>query len=211
MHDKTRRGQVYECLKCDLICRFSSSSEAAGGRRSSRSGALDFRAAFRCVHLPALHTPDLDCGAIRIIPTVCLPGGRIRVDASFIGAQFGHRDDDDEGDEFYDDVDAQIEEEEEEYASLIGTRGVKDRSVQGIAGWTTKHDARVSGRRNVRRLEAKFPQEVGNLSGIDAKISNRVSGDLSRHFSKRTRKGVSRTGRVEAAALQTQEGVLDGA
>ncbi len=119
----------------------------------------------------------------------------------------GWQADDAEGDA----LDAMIEEEEEEYAALVGIRGAKDRYTPGVAGWTTKHDSRIAGRRNVRRLEAQHPKELGDMSGMSAQLSNRVAGDLSRHFSKRTQKGIARNARVEAAAHQTQEGVLDGA
>lgn len=121
-------------------------------------------------------------------------------------AHSGLQAEDAEGDE----LDAMIEEEEEEYAALLGIRGAKDLHIPGVAGWTTKHDSRIAGRRNVRRLEAQHPKELGDMSGMSAQLSNRVAGDLSRHFSKRTKKGVARNARVEAAAHQTQEGVLDG-
>lgn len=130
----------------------------------------------------------------------------VRLDSTAFGCPAGQWDGEDLDDDAV--VDAQVEEEEAQFAALVGTMGHRSRGA-GRSAWTTKHDARLTGRRNARRLEHQHPT-VGDLTGRGTKLSNRVAGDLTRHFSKQTRKGVARSGRVEGATVQTQEGVMDG-
>lgn len=84
-------------------------------------------------------------------------------------------------------------------------------------GTVLKHDKAIASRHNVRQLERDFALEAGGLSevkgvsGRGLRLSNRVASDLRRHFAKKTVKGVRASGRVDAGARATRDGVLDEA
>jgi len=98
------------------------------------------------------------------------------------------------------------EEEAEEREEFSASRGT-----------ASKHDAEITGRRNVRQLARDFSAQAGAIedvrgaSGKGLRLSNRVASDLRRHFAKGTVKGVRSSGRVDAEGRATRDAVLDEA